>query len=124
MATRKKEKQNISRGVVYIQATFNNTIITVTDTFGNTISWSSAGMVKFRGSRKSTPYAAQVAAQDAIVRAKERGLKEVEVIVRGPGVGRESAVRAVSNEGIVIKRIRDLTPLPHNGCRPPKKRRV
>lgn len=124
MATRKKEKRNVTRGFVYIQATFNNTLITVTDQSGNTIAWSSAGMMKFKGSRKSTPYAAQIAARDAMSRAKEHGLREVEIIVKGPGVGRESAMRSIANEGLAVRRIRDITPLPHNGCRPRKKRRV
>ncbi len=124
MATRKKEKQSVTRGILHIQATFNNTVITVTDTEGNTIAWCSSGMMKFKGSRKSTPYAAQVAGRDVALRVKERGLKEVEVLVRGPGIGRESAIRAFVNEGIAVKRIRDLTPLPHNGCRPSKKRRI
>ena len=109
---------------MHIQATFNNTIITVTDTLGKTIAWSSAGLMKFRGSRKSTPYAAQVAARDAANKAKGHGLREVEVQVRGPGIGRESAIRTFSNEGILVKRIRDLSPIPHNGCRPRKRRRV
>ena len=124
MASKKKEKKNVTRGLVHIQATFNNTLITVTDLSGNTIAWSSSGMMKFRGSRKSTPYAAQIAARDVIGRAKEHGLREVEVILKGPGIGRESAVRTLANEGLIVKRIRDLTPLPHNGCRPRKKRRV
>ena len=124
MATRKKEKRNVTRGFVHIQATFNNTLITITDQSGNTIAWSSSGMMKFRGSRKSTPYAAQVATRDAIGRAKEHGLREVEIIVKGPGIGRESAMRTIASEGLAVKRIRDLTPLAHNGCRPRKKRRV
>ncbi len=124
MAAKKKAKRSVVQGIVHIQATFNNTIITVTDTSGKTVAWSSSGMMRFRGSRKSTPYAAQVAAKDAAIKAKEYGLREVEVFVRGPGVGRESAVRTFAHEGIVVKQIRDLTPLPHNGCRPPKKRRV
>ena len=124
MATRKKEKRNVTRGFVHIRATFNNTLITLTDQSGNTIAWSSAGMMKFRGSRKSTPYAAQVAARDVISRGKEHGLREVDIIVKGPGIGRESAMRTIANEGLIVKRIRDLTPLPHNGCRPRKKRRV
>ena len=124
MAVRKKDKRNVPRGIIHIQATFNNTVITVTDTSGKTIVWSSAGLMKLRGSRKSTPYAAQVAARDAAIKAKECGLREAEVLVKGPGIGRESAIRTFAQEGIAIKRIRDLTPLPHNGCRPPKKRRV
>ncbi len=124
MATRKKEKRGITQGIVHIQATFNNTVVTVTDREGNTIAWSSAGAMKFKGSRKSTPYAAQMAARSAAEKAKGCGLREAEVILKGPGIGRESAVRAFANEGIAIKKIRDLTPLPHNGCRPRKRRRT
>ena len=125
MATNKKrDKRTVTQGIAYIQATFNNTIITITDMSGNTISWSSSGTMKFKGSRKSTPYAAQVSAKDAALKAKAYGLREVGVILKGPGIGRESAVRSIANEGISIKNIRDLTPLPHNGCRPRKKRRV
>ena len=124
MAARKKEKQRVPRGVVHIKASFNNTLITITDPGGNTIAWSSSGLMKFKGSRKSTPYAAQIAARDAIIRAKEQGLREVEIVIKGPGIGRESAVRTIANEGVVVKRIQDITPLPHNGCRPRKKRRV
>lgn len=123
-APKKKEKRNIPKGKVLIQATFNNTIVTVTDPAGNTLAWSSAGHMAFKGSRKSTPYAAQLAARNAAEKAKEYGLREVEVIVKGPGIGRESAIRAISGEGIFIRSIRDLTPLPHNGCRPRKRRRV
>ena len=124
MATRRKEKRIVTQGIIHIQATFNNTVITVTDTQGNTIAWSSAGTMKFRGSRKSTPYAAQIAARSAAEKAKAQGLREAEVLLRGPGVGRESAVRTFATEGIAIRKIKDLTPLPHNGCRPPKKRRT
>ena len=123
-AGKKKEKRNVPRGKVHIQASFNNTIISVTDMSGNVISWSSAGHMNFRGSRKSTPYAAQMAARDAITKAGDSGLKEVDVLVKGPGIGRESAIRAISNEGIHVRSIKDVTPLPHNGCRPRKRRRV
>ena len=121
---RKKEKKNIVVGVAHVAATFNNTIITITDTAGNAISWSSAGMMGFKGSRKSTPYAAQVAAEDAGKKAVEHGMRTLEVEVSGPGSGRESAVRALSTAGIEVRAIKDVTPIPHNGCRPPKKRRV
>lgn len=123
-ASKKKEKRNVPRGRVHIQATFNNTIISITDLAGNVISWSSAGHMNFRGSRKSTPYAAQMAARDAATKAMDQGLKEVDVLVKGPGIGRESAIRAISNEGIHVRSIKDVTPLPHNGCRPRKRRRV
>ncbi len=121
--SRKKEKRNIHNGYVYIQASFNNLVITVTDREGNTIAWSSAGLMKFRGSRKSTPYAAQMAARDAAHKAKEYGMREVEMLVKGPGVGRESAIRTFAHEGFIVKSIKDVTPLPHNGCRPRKRRR-
>ena len=122
--TKKKEKKNISTGVVHIQSTFNNTIITITDMAGNTISWAAAGGQGFKGSRKSTPFAAQMAAQDAAGKAKEHGMKSVEVFVKGPGSGRESALRALQAAGFTILMIKDVTPVPHNGCRPPKRRRV
>ena len=121
---KKKEKKNISSGVVHIQSTFNNTIITVTDPAGNIISWSSAGVQGFKGSRKSTPFAAQLAAEDAAKKAMEQGMKNVEVYVKGPGAGRESAVRALQAAGFTVMMIKDVTPIPHNGCRPPKRRRV
>ena len=121
---RKKEKKNIVVGVAHVAATFNNTIITITDQGGNAISWSSAGMMGFKGSRKSTPYAAQVAAEDAGKKAMEHGMRTLEVEVSGPGSGRESALRALQTVGLTVTSIRDVTPIPHNGCRPPKKRRV
>jgi small subunit ribosomal protein S11 len=121
---KKRVKKNISAGVVHIAATFNNTMITITDVSGNVISWSSAGARGFKGSRKSTPFAAQVAAGDAAAKAMEHGLKNVTVQVSGPGAGRESALRALSAAGLKISLIRDVTPIPHNGCRPPKRRRV
>lgn len=122
--TKKKEKKNIFRGVVHIQSTFNNTIVTVTDPAGNIVSWSSAGMQGFKGSRKSTPFAAQLAAEDAAKKAMEHGMREVEVLVKGPGAGRESAIRALQGAGFNVVAIKDVTPIPHNGCRPPKRRRV
>jgi small subunit ribosomal protein S11 len=122
--TKKKEKKNIPVGDVIVNSTFNNTLITFTDKQGNVISWSSAGMMGFKGSRKSTPYAAQVAAEDAGKKAQEHGMKEVDARVKGPGSGRESALRALSALGFVVKSIQDVTPIPHNGCRPPKRRRV
>lgn len=121
---KKKTKKSVSQGVVHIQATFNNTMITITDTAGNAIAWSSAGLSGFKGSRKSTPFAAQVAAEDALKKAVEYGLKSVHVVVKGPGSGRESALRAIVAMGVRVSSIRDVTPIPHNGCRPPKKRRV
>ncbi|MBU1168981.1 MAG: 30S ribosomal protein S11 [Proteobacteria bacterium] len=121
---KKKVKKNISTGVVHIQSTFNNTIVSITDTNGNVISWSSAGMHGFKGSRKSTPFAAQLTAEDAAKKAQEHGLKTVEVFVKGPGAGRESALRSLQSVGFTVTKIRDVTPVPHNGCRPPKKRRV
>ncbi|BBG66720.1 SSU ribosomal protein S11p [Hydrogenimonas sp.] len=125
-ATRKKiVKKNIARGVVYISATYNNTVITVTDEAGNVISWSSAGSLGFKGSKKSTPYAAQQAVEDALTKAKEHGIKEVGIKVQGPGSGRETAIKSVgATEGIRVLFLKDITPLPHNGCRPPKRRRV
>jgi small subunit ribosomal protein S11 len=122
--TKRKEKKNISTGVVHIQSTFNNTIVTVTDVAGNVVSWSSSGMHGFKGSRKSTPFAAQLAAEDAAKKAMEHGMKTVEVFVKGPGSGRESALRALHTAGFTVTSIKDVTPVPHNGCRPPKRRRV
>jgi small subunit ribosomal protein S11 len=121
---RKKEKKNIVVGVAHVAATFNNTIITITDTSGNAISWSSSGMMGFKGSRKSTPYAAQMAAEDAGKKAMDHGMRTLEVEVSGPGSGRESALRALQAVGLTVTSIRDVTPIPHNGCRPPKRRRV
>ena len=121
---KKKEKRVVHQGIVHIQATFNNTIVTIADQEGNTLSWSSAGSLGFRGSRKGTPFAAQQAALTAANKAGESGLRVVEVRVSGPGSGRESAVRALSTAGIEVRTIKDVTPIPHNGCRPPKKRRV
>src|SRR3954467_4136939 len=121
---KKKTKKNVQTGIVYIQSTFNNTIITITDVSGNVLSWSSAGARGFKGSRKSTPFAAQVAAGDAAAKAMEHGLKNVSVLVKGPGAGRESALRALAASGLKVTLIRDITPIPHNGCRPPKRRRV
>ncbi|MBJ6762950.1 30S ribosomal protein S11 [Myxococcaceae bacterium JPH2] len=121
---KRKGKKSILNGVVHIQSTFNNTIITITDVSGNVISWSSAGARGFKGSRKSTPFAAQVAAGDAAAKAMEHGLKNVSVFVKGPGAGRESALRALAAAGLKINLIRDVTPIPHNGCRQPKRRRV
>lgn len=121
---RRKEKKNIERGSAHIQSTFNNTIVTITDVRGNAISWASAGGLGFRGSRKSTPYAAQTAAETAAKAAMEHGLKTVEVYVKGPGSGRESAIRALQSAGLEVTLIKDVTPIPHNGCRPPKRRRV
>ena len=121
---RKRERKNITSGVAHVNATFNNTLITITDAQGNAISWSSAGGMGFKGSRKSTPYAAQVAAENAAQKDKEHGMKTLEVNVKGPGSGRESALRALQAAGFNITAIRDVTPIPHNGCRPPKRRRV
>ena len=121
---RRKEKKNISHGHAHIKSTFNNTIISITDPNGAVISWASAGQVGFKGSRKSTPYAAQMAAEDAGKKAQEHGVKTLEVNVSGPGSGRESALRALQSVGLTITTIRDVTPMPHNGCRPPKRRRV
>jgi len=122
--TRKKERKNVSTGTAHVNSTFNNTIITITDAQGNTIAWSSAGHLGFKGSRKSTPYAAQISAEDAGKKAKEHGVKTLEVLVKGPGSGRESALRALQSVGINITSIVDITPVPHNGCRPRKRRRV
>ncbi len=121
---RRREKKNITSGIAHVSATFNNTMITITDVQGNAIAWSSAGGQGFKGSRKSTPYAAQLAAEDAGRKAMEHGMKTLEVNVKGPGSGRESALRALQAVGFVITAIRDVTPIPHNGCRPPKRRRV
>jgi small subunit ribosomal protein S11 len=121
---RKREKKNITSGVVHVKSTFNNTIVTITDIQGNAISWSSAGAMGFKGSRKSTPYAAQIAADDAANKAAEHGMKMVEVEVSGPGSGRESALRALQAAGFTVTAIRDVTSVPHNGCRPKKRRRV
>ena len=121
---KKKVKKNIPSGVAHVNATFNNTIITITDFKGNTIAWSSAGAEGFKGSRKSTPFAAQLAAESAGKKAKENGVKTLEIEVRGPGSGRESALRALQSTGFIITSIKDVTPIPHNGCRPPKRRRV
>ena len=122
--TKKKVSKNVATGVAHIQATFNNTIVTLADTNGNVLSWSSAGVRGFKGSRKSTPFAAQLVAEDAARKAMEHGLKSIAVHVKGPGSGRESALRALSAVGLKISLIRDVTPIPHNGCRPPKRRRV
>ncbi len=121
---KKKEKKNITEGVAHIQSTFNNTIVTITDLSGNVISWSSAGLQGFKGSRKSTPFAAQMAAEDAVRKAKEQGMRRVQVFIKGPGAGRESALRSLQLAGLVVTMIRDVTPVQHNGCRPPKRRRV
>ncbi|MDD2388933.1 MAG: 30S ribosomal protein S11 [Desulfobacterales bacterium] len=121
---KRKEKKNISNGVVHIQSTFNNTIVTITDPAGNVVSWSSSGVQGFKGSRKSTPFAAQMTAQDAAKKAMEHGMKNVEIYVKGPGGGRESALRSLQAAGFNVVMIKDVTPIPHNGCRPPKKRRV
>ncbi len=122
--TRRKERKNIAVGLVHIDASFNNTIITFTDTHGNAVSWASAGQAGFKGSRKSTPFAAQVAAESAARKAQDNGMRTVGIYVKGPGSGREQAMRAVANAGMRIAFIRDITPIPHNGCRPPKRRRV
>ena len=121
---KKRERKNIERGQAHIQATFNNTIVTLTDMNGNTLSWSSAGALGFRGSRKSTPFAAQMAAETAAKAAMEHGLKSIEVYVKGPGAGREAAIRSLQAAGLEVTLIKDVTPIPHNGCRPPKRRRV
>ncbi|NWG92174.1 MAG: 30S ribosomal protein S11 [Parvularculaceae bacterium] len=121
---RRRERKNITTGVVHVNASFNNTMVTVSDEQGNTVSWSSAGTMGFKGSRKSTPYAAQLAAEDAAKKAMEHGLKTVNVEVMGPGSGRESALRALQSVGLTVNMIRDVTPIPHNGCRPRKRRRV
>ncbi|MCX8131369.1 MAG: 30S ribosomal protein S11 [Clostridia bacterium] len=121
---KRRERKNIERGAAHIRSTFNNTIVTLTDTAGNALSWASAGGLGFRGSRKSTPYAAQMAAETAAKAAMEHGLKSVEVYVKGPGAGREAAIRALQAAGLEVSLIKDVTPIPHNGCRPPKRRRV
>ena len=121
---KKKEKKNVQNGIAHIQSTFNNTIITITDMNGNTLAWSSAGSQGFKGSRKSTPFAAQLAADDAAKKAQEHGVQNIEVYVKGPGSGREAALRALQAAGFNVTLIRDVTPIPHNGCRPPKRRRV
>lgn len=121
---RKKTRVAVSSGIAHIQATFNNTIVTITDKQGNVLCWSSTGVVKFAGSKKATPFAAQVAAEDCAKKALSMGIREIEVFVKGPGSGRESAVRALQAAGLTITSIRDVTPVPHNGCRPPKRRRV
>lgn len=122
--TKKKDKKNIEKGIVHIQASFNNTIVSVSDTRGNVIAWSSTGVHGFKGSRKSTPFAARVVAEDAIKKAQEQGVKEVEIFIKGPGIGRESALRAIATDDIKVNNIKDVTPIPHNGCRPPKQRRI
>jgi small subunit ribosomal protein S11 len=121
---KKKEKRIIPRGVAHIQSTFNNTIVTITDIEGNVVAWSSAGTQGFKGSRKSTPFAAQLAAEDAARKAMEQGMRSVEVLIKGPGAGREAALRSLQATGFQITMIKDVTPIPHNGCRPPKRRRV
>ncbi|NLN42364.1 MAG: 30S ribosomal protein S11 [Clostridiales bacterium] len=121
---RRREKKNIERGAAHIRSTFNNTIVTITDTAGNAISWASSGALGFKGSRKGTPFAAQMAAESAAKAAMEHGLKTVEVYVKGPGAGREAAIRSLQAAGLEISMIKDVTPIPHNGCRPPKRRRV
>lgn len=124
VSRKRRERKNIEKGSAHIRSSFNNTIVTITDTNGNALSWASAGEMGFRGSRKSTPYAAQTAAETAAKAAMEHGLKTVEVFVKGPGQGRESAIRALQTAGLEIVSIKDVTPIPHNGCRPPKRRRV
>jgi small subunit ribosomal protein S11 len=121
---KKKEKKNIPTGVAHIKATFNNTLVTITDPAGNVISWSSSGVQGFKGSRKGTPFAAQLAAQDAARKAMDHGMRNVDVFVKGPGAGREAALRALQTAGLSVNLIRDVSPIPHNGCRPPKRRRV
>jgi small subunit ribosomal protein S11 len=121
---KKRTAKNVTSGVVHILATFNNTIVTITDKQGNSVVWSSCGSVGFKGSKKSTPFAAQITASNAAKKAFEQGLKDVEIYVKGPGAGRESAIRAIQAAGLRISAIRDVTPIPHNGCRPPKRRRV
>ncbi len=124
MAKKGKEKKNVANGIAHIHASFNNTIVTITDTSGNVITWSSSGSKGFKGSRKSTPFASQLAAEAAAKKAMEHGMRQVEVYVKGPGTGRESAIRAIQATGLEIVVIKDVTPIPHNGCRPPKRRRV
>lgn len=122
--TKRRERKNIDSGIAHIKSTFNNTMVTITDTNGNAVSWSSAGALGFKGSRKSTPFAAQMAAETAAKTAMEHGMKEVECFVKGPGAGREAAIRALQAAGLEVNMIKDVTPIPHNGCRPPKRRRV
>ena len=122
--SKRSKKKNVSEGCVYIQATFNNTLVTITDLKGNTISWASAGGLGFKGAKKSTPFAAQTTAETAAKKAIDDGLQEVKVFVKGPGIGRESAIRSLGNLGLRVKSIKDITPIPHNGCRPQKSRRV
>lgn len=122
--TKRRVKKNIPAGIAHVQATFNNTIITMTDMNGNAVAWSSSGVLRFKGSRKSTPFAAQLVAEDASKKAMEHGMRSVGVFVKGPGTGREGALRAIANSGLKITHIKDVTPIPHNGCRPPKRRRV
>src|SRR5438067_13757666 len=121
---RRREKKNIQHGQAHIKSSFNNTIVTITDTEGNTLAWASSGNVGFKGSRKSTPFAAQLAAEKAACAAMDHGVRRVEVLVKGPGSGRETAIRSIQNTGIEVSGIKDVTPVPHNGCRPPKRRRV
>lgn len=121
---KRKERKNVEQGVAHIKSTFNNTVVTISDTRGNAISWASAGTVGFKGSRKSTPFAAQLAAEKAAREAMEHGMKEVAVMVKGPGAGREAAIRSLQAAGLEVNLIKDVTPIPHNGCRPPKRRRV
>lgn len=122
--TKKRVRKNIQSGVAHIQATFNNTMVTITDVSGNVVAWCTAGARGFKGSRKSTPFAAQIAAEDAARKAQDHGMRQIAVNVKGPGAGREAALRALANSGMKISMIRDVTPIPHNGCRPPKRRRV
>ncbi|HIE13044.1 MAG TPA: 30S ribosomal protein S11 [Desulfotomaculum sp.] len=122
--TKKKERKNIEQGVAHIKSTFNNTLVSITDVNGNTVAWASAGTVGFKGSRKSTPFAAQMAAEKVAREAMEHGMKEVSVVVKGPGAGREAAIRSLQAAGLQVNLIKDVTPVPHNGCRPPKRRRV
>ncbi len=121
---KRREKKNIPTGVAHVSSTFNNTVVTITDSQGNTVAWSSSGVQGFKGSRKSTPFAAQLAGEDAAKKAMDHGMRSVEVRVKGPGAGREAALRALANAGLTITVIKDVTPIPHNGCRPPKRRRV